>query len=375
MDISARFDRVAGASLLERGLGGISRRYLSRELKAEKTACYFYHPSRISFAQTYPFVHYRRNIKDAFGVGMHFRPVDSVLENPKGCATGVDHFLFQPWFTADQEKMTRALDTLKSENPEATIDFVDTFAHSDLRLGKIVNPYIRHYFKKSVLRDKTRYFNVRQGYTNLEEYACETYGLDLPKIDLEVPKDLISKLRFSPNFFTAPRFWRTLVASEVPPATERQIDIHARMDVADDIRKYYRQVAFDAASKIPGNHVISDQLIPLRKFMAEMADSKLCLSPFGYGEICWRDIEAVVAGAVLIKPDMSHMETSPEIYEAGETYLPVQWDYSDLEEVMRPVLEDADFRRHITQNAWTRLRNYLVNDVFLDDIADVWEFR
>ena len=31
------------------------------------------------------------------------------------------------------------------------------------------------------------------------------------------------------------------------------------------------------------------------------------MSPFGFGEICYRDFEAMLNGACLIKPDVSHL--------------------------------------------------------------------
>ena len=42
-----------------------------------------------------------------------------------------------------------------------------------------------------------------------------------------------------------------------------------------------------------------------------MRHSRICISPFGYGEICWRDFEAILCGCLVVKPDMSHVETNP----------------------------------------------------------------
>ena len=69
-----------------------------------------------------------------------------------------------------------------------------------------------------------------------------------------------------------------------------------------------------------------DRIAQMR-FLEEMRQSKLCWSPFGYGELCWRDIEAYMTGAVLIKPDVSHLGSLPDLYRPHETYLPVRWDF------------------------------------------------
>ncbi len=58
------------------------------------------------------------------------------------------------------------------------------------------------------------------------------------------------------------------------------------------------------------------------------------------GEVCFRDFETVACGAVLLKPDMSHLRTNPNIYEAWVTYVPVNWDLSNLEECLEWVIDN-----------------------------------
>ena len=147
------------------------------------------------------------------------------------------------------------------------------------------------------------------------------------------------------------------------------------MDPKGGLRQYIRQEAFGKVRQVPGNHIISDELVPWKLFMSELRNSKLCLSPFGFGELCWRDIEAILSGAVLIKPDMSHLETLPDLYEAEETYLPVRWDYSNFEEVAARALNDKELRKHLARSAWQRVHKYLVEDRFVEDMAPLWEER
>ena len=109
--------------------------------------------------------------------------------------------------------------------------------------------------------------------------------------------------------------------------------------------------------------------------MAEMQDSKLCFSPFGYGELCWRDVEAFASGAVLVKPDMSHLETSPNMYVANETYFPIKWDFSDFHEVVYRVLSDDDLRKHVASEAFRRVSNYIKTAKFVDDIGFLFNNR
>ena len=100
------------------------------------------------------------------------------------------------------------------------------------------------------------------------------------------------------------------------------------------------------------------------RFLAELRRSKICFSPFGYGEVCWRDYEAVLSGAVVLKPDMSHVETDPDIFVAWETYAPVAWDLSNFGEVLDRLLSDSGLREAIARKAYQTLQAWLLSDAF-----------
>ena len=82
-----------------------------------------------------------------------------------------------------------------------------------------------------------------------------------------------------------------------------------------------------------------------KRFYEIMLRSKAVLSPWGYGEVCIRDFEAMLAGAIVIKPDMSHLTTVPDFYRANETYIPCRRDFSDVEDLLNRVVDDwKEFR-------------------------------
>jgi len=101
-----------------------------------------------------------------------------------------------------------------------------------------------------------------------------------------------------------------------------------------------------------------------REYHSLMSKSKVCLSPFGDGEMCWRDFEAVVHGAILIKPDVSFIDTWPNIYRPMETYIPIKLDLSDLEEVIYTVTNNYSKYKYIIINAYESLKKSFSNEVF-----------
>jgi hypothetical protein len=70
-------------------------------------------------------------------------------------------------------------------------------------------------------------------------------------------------------------------------------------------------------------------------------------------------------GSLLVKPDMSHVRTEPNIFIPGETYVPVRWDFSDLAEVCARYLADDEERNRITVQAYRVLSEYYSSAGFL----------
>jgi hypothetical protein len=78
--------------------------------------------------------------------------------------------------------------------------------------------------------------------------------------------------------------------------------------------------------------------------------------------VCHRDFEAVLAGCLLVKPDMSHLETRPDVFRAGETCATVRWDWSDLEQVVERHLADPVATERIVRAARRELEHHLSGD-------------
>ncbi len=98
---------------------------------------------------------------------------------------------------------------------------------------------------------------------------------------------------------------------------------------------YYNSIAFHrelVLDKIQKNQLFLKGKISRWNFIQESSHIYGILSPFGWGEICYRDFEATLGGNLLLKPSMDHIETWPNIYRE-DCYFKLDWDFSNLEKI------------------------------------------
>ena len=103
---------------------------------------------------------------------------------------------------------------------------------------------------------------------------------------------------------------------------------------------------------VEGQSSIRHGFTARQTYNKEMTTAAAVFSPFGWGEVCFRDFEAHQEGAVLIKPDMAHLETWPDTYRAGETFVPVRWDGADFLEAVGRTLADSAAGRRMAERAF-----------------------
>jgi hypothetical protein len=92
-------------------------------------------------------------------------------------------------------------------------------------------------------------------------------------------------------------------------------------------------------------------VVPQRTYNAEIRSVVATLSPFGWGEMNYRDFEAILNGSTLLKPDVSHLETWPDVYIPEVTYAPVDWDGDNLVAQAERLLSDGRHRHTLASNA------------------------
>ena len=86
--------------------------------------------------------------------------------------------------------------------------------------------------------------------------------------------------------------------------------------------------------------LINGERVSLDEYYYKMYNSKIIMAPLGYGAMAPRDLESSMFGSVLIKPKIDFLESLPNIYKHKETYIGVEYDWSDLIEKIDELLSD-----------------------------------
>lgn len=328
---------------------------------------------RIPQSQIFPFHHYAKDLKRLYGAQVREIDISSVLSGEPAKAMGANVVAFQTPFDIEDEKLWRLLDRLNHDHPKARMVYLDWSAPTDLRNAERLDKYIDVYVKKHVLRNRLEYSQSTIGETNLSDFYSRRFGVDAPIRLFNVTPDFLRKLVVGPSFATAPGILPNLLGSP-PPLGPRPIDLHARFAVGGTAwYQLMRAEAEAALSQVSDLVVIKGNSVGLARFLVEMQSTKIVFSPFGYGEVCWRDYEAVMAGAVLLKPDMSHIETNPDIFVPWETYVPLKWDLSDFDDCVRQLVTDTQLRHRISRQAFDVLHRWLASDNFAKAMAPLFE--
>jgi len=323
---------------------------------------------QIPKAQIFPFIYHAEDFSAQYGVDIRELPLARFLDGRHPYASQVDAVCFQTSFHLSPDELISVVKKISAAWPKAKLAYFDWFAPTDLRYAEVLNPYVSAYLKKHLLKDLNSYGQPTWGDTNLCDYYSRRFDLGLPETCFAFPDGFQEKL-LSGSHFASCDYLIKLFLGPFPTRESRAIDVHSRIAVkGSEWYSRMRQEALDHSLALEGRlNVACHGRVSRNAFLKELKDSKLCFSPFGYGEVCWRDFEAMATGSVLLKPDMSHLVCSPGVFFPGETYVPLAWDLSDLEEKVDFYLARPQERGRIARNAFGLLHDYFRQGRFVDD--------
>lgn len=138
----------------------------------------------------------------------------------------------------------------------------------------------------------------------------------------------------------------------------------------------HRKQFFLRASAFGKNKVVSERPIERSEWLNLLKNTKVCISPWGYGEMCYRDFDAIYCGCVLLKPFSDFLYSYPNIYDA-KYYISCKPDGSDLVTKVNEILENWDSYlgiREVSRTILTSFWNYPLRAKDLEEyIKTVYE--
>jgi len=275
---------------------------------------------------------------------------------------------------------------LKLREKYRKIAFFEDNASSESELLEIL-PIVDLLYKRTVYVDKLNYQRVFSDNRIFSEYYRDKFNLVPSENKIPYPRlknlEDLKKLRIAWNigFGTYPlsdnknkitstiyKYFGTRGLRLIPYKNYFKNGLphptNNKCQARFDFKGYGNLVGFQRKilqEQIIGNVKFLTGKIPLNEYNREILNVKAMLSPFGWGEVCFRDFEAIFNGAVLVKPDMSHLETYPNIFKNNHTYLSINWDGTDLTEKVDFLLSNNSFANELRTNAWNELNEAYQN--------------
>ena len=333
--------------------------------------------------QYHPFRHYRRALRDQRAIVSNPLRLDDVLHSGAGILRGYDVVGVKLTYRTDPQQAEAFVEKIASLAPAAKLMYFDGDDDVCIQWPRLL-PMVDLYAKKHVFSASSDYEKTYIGKSDVHDYVARTFGHRINPLDYggegdvpmviattgPVPSGDIPKIALGWNIgLDVPILNLFDEIGQEPLDHDRSFDITFRGSAkAGTITQHLRGGIEPLLAQLEGSRrlLIGTGRVPRDAYLAELKSSKICVSPFGFGEVCWRDFETVLSGALMIKPDMSHVRTSPDIYRPYETYVPVKWDMSDLVETCEYYLEHEDERRRIVEAAFAALTGYYREERFLD---------
>ncbi len=228
-----------------------------------------------------------------------------------------------------------------------------------------VLPFVHKYCKKQLLKDRSLYQRVFYGERIFTDYMYRQYNVcdDKPETSMvRLNSSQSEKLVLSWNIAYSDylsgtrieRFFNAFFRGSRQPLffenSNRTYLLQARYstDYCSNVVAFQRRSLLKVLDKLSDGSIRVGKLHQ-RKYRTELIQTEAVLSPFGWGEICARDFEAMIYGCALIKPNVSHLETWPDIFWPGQTYIPLPWDIERTQTILEEVLSNKSLLRTVAE--------------------------
>ena len=266
-----------------------------------------------------------------------------------------------------------------------------------------VLPYIRRYVKKQLYKDKKIYSKKIEGGRFYTDHYIKKHNIkDFEDYDQELlnPKYL-SKLILGWNLgvafffdyieYSKIDYYLELFKFKYLNKTKFNLKLPFYENWNEDNKKYdylslmntnfyresvsYQRIKLkEILNNLKNKNGIIKGRFDKKKYYEVLRNSKVSIGAYGWGEVCYREFEAVMCGAAFMTADMSKIETWPNIYHEGETYLSYDFEFENLENNLEILVNDINLRKKLVTNSKSILENchlQVGRKYFLDKILSI----
>lgn len=323
------------------------------------------------------------DLRDQLGTTVELRHIDGLdsiragLEDTFAEHAGIDAVLVMPHWGETAEDLVALFAEFFARERRPKLVMLDYYAPTCSPHFAVL-PYVDLYIKRQMLRDADAYQREYSGGFVYAEFVQDTFGFDLDGWHFGSIPDPAHLHKVVPAWNLGVCFRNRMLlrlSDRVNvPWRLRPYDVNRRVGLTNAAKKeqwyqFSRRKLLEAIEPLERSRRMTGiGRVGAKRYFAEMALAKLTISPFGWGEVCFRDYEAIACGSLLVKPDMGHLVTSPDIYIPHETYVPIPWDFEGAAEICEKYLSDPHESQRIVRNARAVLRDYFDKGGFARDV-------
>jgi hypothetical protein len=302
-----------------------------------------------------------------------------------------DILIFRPRWTENQADVSMLCKKLRDRYRESKILMIDPFDQTTSKFFESL-PYIDAMLKYQTLSDKNMYLK-------LSEFTGGIYLNQKLKdeVDIDTPKDwsVTSKVELgqqhkivSGNFMIDTDIIRQIqnpLVSGFIRLKKKNIDLFAHLSCGkrSEVIWYgeHRVKAVERMKKLSQYNISveaeysGEPRISSRIYNSRLLASKIVYSPLGWGELTMRPMEAIASRAMLIMPEMNHIDVFPNIFIPDKTYIPVKWDLSDLSEKCEYYINNDEKRIEIINNARKAFFSEFTAEKFINRMQSIFNFQ
>ena len=263
-----------------------------------------------------------------------------------------------------------------------------------------VLPYVKKYIKKQFYKDKNLYLKKIEGGRFYSDYYIKNYKI---KDAMDYKSELLNPIyinklilgwnlgvayffdstKFSKmdyykefiklKFFSNKHYSMILEDFESWERDSQKFDIISLMN-----RKIHRNSVVHQRNELQNiliNYENKNKIINNRyskkDYYKTLKNSKVSVGAYGWGEVCYREFEAIKCGVAFMTADMSNIETWPNIYIKNETYQPYDLDFKNFLPNLKNLIKDIGLRKKFVANSKQILnechslkgKNYFLNKI------------